>query len=85
MASIMLNKPTQQMNELNSYMMNMANQVRNGNPQQMVQMLMQQNPQLAQKYQVLMSRFPNMSPTQVWNTLAQRYGIDFSNLNMPNR
>lgn len=81
----MLNKPTQQMSELNNYMLNMANQVRNGNPQQMVQMLMQQNPQLAQKYQILMSRFPNMSPTQVWNTLAQRYGIDFSNLNMPNR
>ena len=83
MGSIMLNKPTQQMNDLNNHMMNAANQIRNGNPQQMVQMLMQQNPQLAQRYQLLMSRFPNMSPTQVWSTLAQRYGIDFSKLGMP--
>lgn len=83
MGSIMLNKPTQQMNDLNSYMMNAANQLRNGNPQQMVQMLLQQNPQLAQRYQLLMQQFPNMSPTQVWNALAQKYGIDFSKLGMP--
>lgn len=80
----MLNKPTQRMTDLNKHMMNAANQIRQGNPQQMVQMLMQQNPQLAQKYQMLMQRFPNMSPTQVWNILAQRYGIDFSQF-MPNK
>lgn len=84
MASIMLNKPTQQMNDLNKYMANAANQLHQGNPQQMVQMMMQQNPQLAQKYQMLMQRFPNMSPTQVAETLAQRYGIDFSQF-MPKR
>lgn len=72
MGSIMLNRPTQQMNDLNKHMANAANQIRQGNPQQMVQMLMQQNPQLAQKYQMLMQRFPNMSPTQVAQTLAQR-------------
>ena len=81
----MLNRPTQQMNDLNSHLMNAANMIRQGNPQQMVQMMLQQNPQLAQKYQLLMQRFPNMSPTQVWNILAQRYGIDFSKLGMPNR
>lgn len=76
----MLNKPTQQMNDLMSHMANAANMARQGNVQQMVQMTLQQNPQLAQKYQMLMQRFPNMSPTQVWNTLAQRYGIDFSKI-----
>lgn len=85
MGSIMLNRPTQQMNDLNSHLMNAANMVRQCNPQQMVQMAMQQNPQLAQRYQMLMQRFPNMSPTQVWNTLAQRYGIDVSKLGIPNK
>lgn len=80
MGSIMLNRPTQQMNDLSSHMMNAANMARQGNVQQMVQMTMQQNPQLAQRYNALMQRFPNMSPTQVWNMLAQRYGIDFSKL-----
>ena len=84
MASIMLNKPTQQMNDLSTHMANAASQLRQGNPQQMVQMMMQQNPQLAQRYQMLMQRFPNMSPTQVAQTLAQRYGIDFSPF-MPRR
>jgi hypothetical protein len=55
---------------------------RQGNVQQLVQMTLQQNPELAQKYNILMQRFPNMSPTQVWNTLAQRYGIDFSKLGL---
>lgn len=85
MASIMLNKPTQQLNDLSNHLMNAANAARQGDVQQMVQMTMQQNPQLAQKYQMLMQRFPNMSPTQVWNMLAQRYGIDLSRLGMPNK
>ena len=80
MASIMLNKPTQQLNSLSNHLMNAANAMRQGNVQQMVQMTMQQNPQLAQRYQLLMQRFPGMSPQQVWNTLAQRYGIDVSKL-----
>ena len=80
MGSIMLNRPTQQMNDLSNHMMNAANMARRGNVEQMVQMTMQQNPQLAQRYNALMQRFPNMSPTQVWNMLAQRYGIDFSKL-----
>lgn len=82
MGSVMLNQPTQQMNDLFSHMTNAANMARQGNVQQMVQMALQQNPQLAQKYQLLMQRFPNMSPMQVWNTLAQRYGIDVSKLGM---
>ena len=80
MGSIMLNRPTQQMNDLSNHMMNAANMARQGNVEQMVRMTMQQNPQLAQRYNTLMQRFPNMSPTQVWNMLAQRYGIDFSKL-----
>lgn len=76
----MLNRPTQQMNDLSNHMMNAANMARQGNVEQMVRMTMQQNPQLAQRYNTLMQRFPNMSPTQVWNMLAQRYGIDFSKL-----
>ena len=83
MGSIMLNKPTQQMNDLSAHMMQAANVARQGNIQQLVQMKLQQDPQLAQKYNMLMQRFPNMSPTQVWNLLAQRYGIDFSKLGMP--
>ena len=85
MASIMLNKPTQQMVDLTNHMTQAANMARQGNPQQLVQMTLQQNPQLAQRYQALMQQFPNMSPTQVWNMLAQQYGIDFSKLGMPNK
>ena len=85
MGSIMLNKPTQQMNDLSNHMYNAMNAARQGNVQQMVQMTLQQNPQLAQKYQLLMQRFPNMSPSQVWETLAKRYGIDFSRMNVPNK
>ena len=80
MASVMLNKPTQQMQDLSSHLMNAANMARQGNVQQLVQMKLQQNPQLAQQYNMLMQQFPNMSPTQVWNFLAQKYGIDFSSL-----
>lgn len=82
MGSIMLNKPTQQMQDLSSHLMNAANMAKQGNVQQLVQMTLQQNPALAQKYNMLMQRFPNMSPTQVWNTLSQRYGIDFSKMGL---
>ena len=85
MGSVMLNKPTQQMQDLSSHLANAANMARQGNVQQLVQMTMQQNPQLAQRYNMLMQRFPNMSPSQVLNTLSQRYGIDFSALGMPNK
>lgn len=80
MGSIMLNKPTQQMQDLSSHMANAVSMAKQGNVQQLVQMTLQQNPALAQKYNMLMQRFPNMSPTQVWNTLAQRYGIDISKI-----
>lgn len=80
MGSIMLNRPTQQANDLSTHLMNAANMARQGNVQQLVQMTMQQRPELAQRYNMLMQRFPNMSPTQVWNALSQRYGIDFSKL-----
>lgn len=80
MGSIMLNKPTQQMQDLSSHMTNAMNMAKQGNVQQLVQMTLQQNPALAQKYDILMQRFPGMSPTQVWNALAQRYGIDISKM-----
>jgi hypothetical protein len=73
------------MNDLSNHLMNAANAARQGNVQQMVQAAMQQNPQLAQRYNMLMQRFPNMSPSQVLNTLSQRYGIDFSKFGMPIR
>lgn len=82
MGSIMLNKPTQATNELFSYLQDAANAARTGNVQQMVQLKMQQNPMLRQKYQMLMSRFPNMSPSQVCDALFQRYGINPSMLGM---
>lgn len=80
MGSIMLNKPSQQTQNLSKYLAEAANEVRNGNVQQMVQMKLRQNPMLAQQYNTLMSKFPNMSPTQVLDMLSQRYGIDFSKL-----
>ena len=46
----MLNRPTQQMQDLNNYMQNAVNAARQGNVQQLVQMKLQQNPQLAQAY-----------------------------------
>ena len=78
----MLNKPTQQMNNLNEHLARAADAAKQGNVQQLVQAALQQNPQLAQRYQMLMGKFPNMSPMQVWNMLAQRYGIDFSKLGL---
>ena len=85
MGSVMLNKPTQQMQDLSSYLANAANMARQGNVQQLVQMKLQQDPQLAQRYSALMQQFPNMSPTQVLQLLSQRYGIDFSMLGIANK
>lgn len=80
MASIMLNNPTQQMQDLNKHMQQAAQAIRNGNPEQLVRMKLQQNPQLAQRFQELMSRFPNHSPEQVLAILTKQYGIDMSKL-----
>lgn len=74
----MLNKPTQQMQDLNNYMRDAVNAARQGNVQQLVQMKLQQNPQLAQAYQNLMQNYPNMTPTQVCDMLTKQYGIDMS-------
>ena len=76
----MLNKPTQQMQDLNNYMRDAVNAARQGNVQQLVQMKLQQNPQLAQAYQNLMQNYPNMTPTQVCDMLTKQYGIDMSQL-----
>lgn len=76
----MLNKPTQQMNEFTNYMQQAVNTARQGNVQQLVQMKLQQNPQLAQAYQQLMQMYPNMSPTQVCDMLTKQYGIDMNQL-----
>ena len=80
MGSIMLNKPTQQMNDFTNYMQQAVNVARQGNVQQLVQMKLQQNPQLAQAYQQLMQQYPNMSPTQVCDMLTKQYGIDMAQL-----
>ena len=80
MGSMMLNKPTQQMQDLNNYMRDAVNAARQGNVQQLVQMKLQQNPQLAQAYQNLMQNYPNMTPTQVCDMLTKQYGIDMSQL-----
>lgn len=80
MASIMLNQPTEQMQALNNHLANAMNMAKQGNVQQLVQMTLQQNPQLAQRYNALMRQFPNMSPTQVLNSISQQYGIDMSKL-----
>ena len=76
----MLNKPTQQMNEFTNYMQQAVNVARQGNVQQLVQMKLQQNPQLAQAYQQLMQQYSNMSPTQVCEMLTKQYGIDMNQL-----
>ena len=76
----MLNKPTQQMNDFTNYMQQAVNVARQGNVQQLVQMKLQQNPQLAQQYNMLMQNYPNMSPTQVCEMLTKQYGIDMNQL-----
>ena len=78
MASIMVNQPTQQMQALSEHMHKAMNMAKGGNVQQLVQMTLQQNPQLAQKYNMLMNQCPNMSPQQVLAMLSQQLGIDFS-------
>ena len=83
MASIMLNKPTQQMSDLYSHLQNAANIARNGNVEMLVRNALQQNPVLAQRYEMLMRQCGNASPTQVLNMLTQRYGIDLSQFGMP--
>jgi hypothetical protein len=76
----MLNKPTQQLNDLTNHLRDAAAAAKNGNIPQLVQMKLQQNPQLAERYRMLMQQFPNQSPQQVWAALAQKYGIDISSL-----
>lgn len=76
----MLNQPTQQMQALSNHILQAADMARRGNVQQLVQMTLQQNPQLAQRYNALMQQYPNMSPAQVLNSVSQQLGIDFSKL-----
>ena len=78
MGSMMLNQPTQQAQDLNNYMRQTINAARNGNVQQLVQMKLQQNPQLAQAYQNLMQQYPNMTPTQVCEMMTKQCGIDIN-------
>jgi hypothetical protein len=68
------------MQALTEHMQKAANMARSGNVQQLVQMTLQQNPQLAQKYNMLMQQCPNMSPPQVLSMLTQQLGIDISKL-----
>jgi hypothetical protein len=78
----MLNKPTQEMSNLYTHLQGAARAAQGGNYEQLCRMALQQNPQLAQRYNLLMQRFNGASPTQVWNTLVQRYGIDVTKLGL---
>ena len=82
MASIMLNRPTDQMQALHNHMTQAINAARQGNVQQLVQMKLQQNPQLAQQYNALMQQCPSMSPTQVLRMLSQQLGINLSSFGL---
>lgn len=76
MGSVMLNKPTQATNELFNYLRDAALAVKNGDVRKMVQIKLQQNPELQRNYQMLMNQYPNMSPSQVCNFLFQQFGIN---------
>lgn len=76
MASIMLNKPTQTANDFQNQMMYIAQQAKQIGPQNLINNVLNNNPQLAQRYNVLMQANKGMSPTQIATWLMQQSGID---------
>lgn len=52
------------------------------NPQQILQMLIQANPQTAQALQVLKNMASGKNPRQFFSQLALQNGVDENNLNM---
>jgi hypothetical protein len=76
MASMMLNKPTQMANDFQNQLMAIAQQAQRMGPQNLINQILSNNPQLAQNYQVLMQANRGMSPTQIATWLMQQSGID---------
>lgn len=70
------------MNALYNHLQQAAQAAKSGNVEVLCRTALQQNPQLAQRYNMLMQRFNGASPTQVWNMLVQRYGIDVTKLGL---
>ena len=52
------------------------------NPQQILQMLIQANPQTSQALQVLKNMASGKNPRQFFSQLAMQNGVDENNLNM---
>ena len=76
MGSIMLNKPTAQLNDVHYQMMNIMQRAQQVGPQNLINQILNNNPQLAQNFNVLMQMNRGMSPMQIATNLLQQRGID---------
>lgn len=76
MGSIMLNKPLQSMNNMQAQLGGIMQQVQRMGPQNFIQQSLANNPQLAQKYNMLMQMNQGKSPTEIAMSMLQERGID---------
>ena len=80
MGSIMLNKPLQSMNNMQAQLGGIMQQVQRMGPQNFIQQSLASNPQLAQKYNMLMQMNQGKSPTEIATMMLQERGIDPSTI-----
>ena len=85
MGSIMLNKPTQNLNNAQANLNSVISRAQQLGPDNMINEILSKNPVLARKFNTLMQMNSGKSPTQIAMQLMQERGLDPSILNQNRR
>lgn len=85
MGSIMLNKPTQNLNNAQANLNSVIGRAQQLGPDNVINEILSKNPVLARKFNTLMQMNSGKSPTQIAMQLMQEQGLDPSILNQNHR
>lgn len=85
MGSIMLNRPTQNLNNAQSKLNSVITRAQQMGPDNMINEILSKNPQLAQKFNTLMQMNSGRNPTEIAIQLMQDHGLNPSMLMQPRR
>lgn len=85
MGSIMLNKPTQNLNNAQANLNSVISRAQQFGPDNVINEILSKNPVLARKFNTLMQMNSGKSPTQIAMQLMQEQGLDPSILNQNHR
>ena len=80
MGSIMLNKPTQNLNNAQSKLNSVIARAQQMGPDNVINEILSKNPQLTQKFNILMQMNSGRSPTEIAMQLMQDHGLNPSML-----